>query len=117
MINLSEFHSYVADNQSNICQVTAVQNGKTIINDTWNDYKVDDSVVIKNNDLVISVSDDGCGFKNSDIEKATLPFYKSSKDISTEHLGLGLNICKILSERHDGNIQIDKIKKEEHVLQ
>jgi len=35
-----------------------------------------------------------------------LPFYKSSKEISTEHLGLGLNICKILSERHGGNIQI-----------
>lgn len=67
-------------------------------------------VVIKNKDLVISVSDDGCGFKNSDIEKATLPFYKSSKDISAEHLGLGLNICKILSERHDGNIQIDNNK-------
>ena len=64
------------------------------------------SVVIKNNDLVISVSDDGCGFKNSDIEKATLPFYKLSKDISAEHLGLGLNICKILCERHGGNIQI-----------
>ena len=56
--------------------------------------------------LVISVSDDGCGFKNIDIEKATLPFYKSSKDIATEHLGLGLNISKILSERHGGNIQI-----------
>ena len=56
--------------------------------------------------MVISVSDDGCGFKNIEIEKATLPFYKSSKDISTEHLGLGLNISKILSERHGGNIQI-----------
>ncbi len=44
MINLSEFHSYVANNQPNICQVTAVQNGKTIINDTWNDYKADDTV-------------------------------------------------------------------------
>ncbi|MCO7152093.1 sensor histidine kinase [Anaerobutyricum hallii] len=54
----------------------------------------------------MSVSDDGCGFKNIDIEKATLPFYKSSKDIATEHLGLGLNISKILSERHGGNIQI-----------
>lgn len=64
------------------------------------------SVVIENNNLVISVSDDGCGFKNIEIEKATLPFYKSSKDISTEHLGLGLNISKILSERHGGNIQI-----------
>ena len=64
------------------------------------------SAVIENNNLVISVSDDGCGFKNIEIEKATLPFYKSSKDISTEHLGLGLNISKILSERHGGNIQI-----------
>lgn len=44
MINSSEFHSYVADNQSNICQVTVIQNGSTIINDTWNDYKADDTV-------------------------------------------------------------------------
>ena len=61
---------------------------------------------VNNIGLVISVSDDGCGFKNIEIEKVTLPFYKSSKDISTEHLGLGLNISKILSERHGGNIQI-----------
>lgn len=67
---------------------------------------VDIMITTKNQNLIISVSDDGCGFKINDIEKATLPFYKSSKDISTEHLGLGLNICKILSERHGGNIQI-----------
>ena len=64
----------------------------------------------QNNYLVISVSDDGCGFKISDIGKAALPFYKSSKETSTEHLGLGLNICKILSERHGGNIQISNNK-------
>ena len=44
MINLSEFHNYVARNQSNICQMTIIQNEKTIINDTWNGYKVDDTV-------------------------------------------------------------------------
>ena len=44
MINLSEFHSYVADNQPNICQVTVIQNGKTIINDIWNGYKANDTV-------------------------------------------------------------------------
>ena len=44
MINLSEFHNYVADNQSNICQVTVLQNDKTIINDIWNGYKTDDTV-------------------------------------------------------------------------
>lgn len=44
MINLLEFHNYVADNQSNICQVTVIQNGKTMINDIWNGYKGDDTV-------------------------------------------------------------------------
>lgn len=44
MINLFEFHSYVADNQSNICQVTVIKNSKTIINDVWNGYKADDTV-------------------------------------------------------------------------
>lgn len=44
MINLLEFHNYVADNQSNICQVTVIQNGKTMINDIWNGYKGNDTV-------------------------------------------------------------------------
>ena len=44
MINLTEFHSYVADNQSNICQMVVVQNDRKIINDTWNSYKADDTV-------------------------------------------------------------------------
>ena len=44
MINLTEFHSYVADNQSNICQIVVVQNDRKIINDTWNGYKADDTV-------------------------------------------------------------------------
>ena len=39
-------------------------------------------------------------------EKNLKTTYGSSKDIATEHLGLGLNISKILSERHGGNIQI-----------
>ncbi len=44
MMNLSEFHSYIADNQSNICQLTVIQNSRTVINDTWNGYKADDTV-------------------------------------------------------------------------
>ena len=44
MVSLSEFHNYVTHNESNICQITAIQNEKTIINDTWNGYKVDDTV-------------------------------------------------------------------------
>ncbi len=44
MLNTSEFHSYVANNQSNICQVTVMQGGRTILNDQWNGYKADDTV-------------------------------------------------------------------------
>lgn len=44
MIDLSELHSYIADSQSNICQMIVIHNGKTIINDTWNGYKADDTV-------------------------------------------------------------------------
>lgn len=44
MINLSELHSYVVDSHSNICQMIVIQNGKTIVNDTWNGYKADDTV-------------------------------------------------------------------------
>ena len=56
--------------------------------------------------LLITVSDDGCGFKSTDIERVTLPFYKPSQDTTSEHLGLGLNICKILCERHGGTLKI-----------
>ena len=44
MIDLTEFHRYVADNQSNICQMVVVQNDRKIINATWNGYKADDTV-------------------------------------------------------------------------
>ena len=61
--------------------------------------------------LLITVSDDGCGFKSTDIERVTLPFYKPSQDTTSEHLGLGLNICKILCERHGGTIKISNNHK------
>lgn len=61
--------------------------------------------------LLITVSDDGCGFKSTDIERVTLPFYKTSQDTTSEHLGLGLNICKILCERHGGTIKISNNHK------
>lgn len=44
MIDLSEFHRYVVENQPNICQMVVIQNGKTILNDAWNSYKTEDTV-------------------------------------------------------------------------
>lgn len=53
----------------------------------------------------ITVTDDGKGFDDAALKAATYPFYTTEKKAdSGQHLGLGLNICKILCERHNGNI-------------
>lgn len=63
-------------------------------------------VSCKNNDhqLIISVADDGKGFDSKAIGIATDPFYTTEKKSEGEHFGLGLNICKVLCQRHGGNI-------------
>lgn len=58
-----------------------------------------------NDTFSITVSDDGSGFDDTALKSATNPFYTTEKKPDTgQHLGLGLNICKILCERHNGNI-------------
>ncbi|MDD3490890.1 MAG: HAMP domain-containing sensor histidine kinase [Paludibacter sp.] len=54
----------------------------------------------------IKVIDDGKGFDNADLKLAATPFYTTEKKQDTFHLGLGLNICKILCERHDGSVML-----------
>lgn len=43
-MNDKEFHDYISATQENICQITALKNGISIINDTWHDYKMTDTV-------------------------------------------------------------------------
>lgn len=68
------------------------------------------SVFIKcrsdHNTFSITVSDDGKGFTDTALKSATTPFYSTEKKSDTPHLGLGLNICKILCERHGGGITL-----------
>ena len=60
-----------------------------------------------NDTFSITVSDDGTGFDHTALKSATNPFYTTEKKTSAgQHLGLGLNICKILCERHNGNISL-----------
>ena len=69
------------------------------------------SVVCSHSDnhLSISVLDDGDGFSETDLKLATNPFYKSKKNIYDAHFGLGLNISKILTERHGGDIMLSNV--------
>ena len=56
--------------------------------------------------LYLKVSDDGAGFAEKDLENATKPFYKTVSESDNEHFGMGLNICKILCEKHGGYIRL-----------
>lgn len=61
--------------------------------------------VVENDTFLITVTDDGSGFDDTTLKSATNPFYTTEKKYNTgQHLGLGLNICKILCERHNGSI-------------
>lgn len=52
----------------------------------------------------VAVGDDGSGFTREALEQAVRPFYKEKENVYDSHFGLGLNICKILSEKHGGSI-------------
>ena len=56
--------------------------------------------------LYLTVSDDGAGFAKKDLENATKPFYKTVRETDNEHFGMGLNICKVLCEKHGGYIRL-----------
>lgn len=60
--------------------------------------------------LTISVSDDGNGFSPDDLNLATNPFYKAKKNVHDTHFGLGLNISKILTERHGGCLTLGNVE-------
>ena len=60
---------------------------------------------VENDTFSITVTDDGSGFDDTTLKSAANPFYTTEKKFSAgRHSGLGLNICKILCERHSGNI-------------
>ena len=64
------------------------------------------SFALRDNGLLLSVSDDGKGFDKSGLQKATSPYYTEESNHS-EHFGLGLNICKLLCEHHNGYLKIE----------
>ncbi len=66
--------------------------------------KIIASIRARDGYLYLTVSDDGIGFAEKDLSNATKPFYKKDGETDNEHFGMGLNICKILCEKHGGYI-------------
>jgi len=54
----------------------------------------------ENNNAVILIKDDGCGFEKQDLDKVFERFFKGKNG----NHGLGLSICKTIVELHGGNI-------------
>ncbi|MBD5494712.1 MAG: HAMP domain-containing histidine kinase [Lachnospiraceae bacterium] len=66
------------------------------------------SFCMQDEGLLLAVSDDGKGFDKRSLHKASNPYFTEENDYS-EHLGLGLYICKLLCEHHGGYLKIDNI--------
>lgn len=68
-------------------------------------YKEDEKVVIK-------VMDNGQGIKDNDKEKIFQKFYSSNNKIidSKRSIGLGLYLCKIIVDAHEGSIKVEDNK-------
>ena len=68
--------------------------------------KIEIAIDKKDSLLLLNVVDDGAGFTARDLSNAMKPFYKAENEINNEHFGMGLNICKMLCEKHGGYLQI-----------
>ena len=64
------------------------------------------SFTLHDNGLLLSVSDDGNGFDKDSLQKAANPYFTGESNHS-EHFGLGLYICKLLCEHHNGYLRIE----------
>ncbi len=66
----------------------------------------------QNNELVVSVSDEGIGISAKDVDTLFQSFRRLAAE--TTHLvpgvGLGLRVCKILVEAHGGRIWVESIE-------
>ncbi|WP_075720673.1 HAMP domain-containing sensor histidine kinase [Roseburia sp. 499] len=62
-------------------------------------------------ELIIYVKDDGPGFSQKALRIAAQAYFSEEKD-SSEHFGIGLSICKILCENHNGNLTFQNSIKE-----
>lgn len=66
--------------------------------------RIDILCSISEEKLLLSVTDDGCGFPNKLMKNGIQPFQKGNEDIG--HFGIGLYTCELLCQKHGGNITL-----------
>lgn len=68
--------------------------------------KITVCIEMGNDNFRLAISDDGNGFSSRDLSNATKPFYKAADETDHKHFGMGLNLCKILCEKHGGSLEL-----------
>ena len=58
--------------------------------------------------MTLNVEDDGAGYPLSLVQNGPTPFETTSSNSS--HFGMGLYICKLLCEKHDGSLTIENME-------
>ncbi|WP_410877714.1 sensor histidine kinase [Myroides sp. DW712] len=69
--------------------------------------KIDVTLDTTSTDILIQVKDQGIGIKAEDIEKLTLPFYRSTNAFSIQGTGLGLSLAFKIISIHQGQLKIE----------
>lgn len=60
--------------------------------------------------LLLTVQDDGPGFPPSILQKGAQPFLRGNeKSESGSHFGMGLYVCRLLCEKHGGNLALNNM--------
>lgn len=65
------------------------------------------TLAVEAQQVCLTVEDDGPGFSQEALSRGTDPFFRADDQEDGGHFGMGLNICKILCERHGGNISLE----------
>jgi signal transduction histidine kinase len=67
------------------------------------------SAKVLDDDMVITVSDNGIGIAEDKLSRIAEPFFQSNSNphIAQEGTGLGLSIIKLLIEAHGGTLDIE----------
>lgn len=57
--------------------------------------------------ILLEVSDDGPGFPPVILQKGVTPFLHHDDTSQQNHFGMGLYICRLLCEKHGGNLTLE----------
>lgn len=117
---LKDMVSFAAENNQKQIKFIATQYTKDIFIDKSLLFQITENIVsnalrfamaridvlcsISDGKVLLSVTDDGCGFPDKLMKNGIQPFQKGNEDV--EHFGMGLYTCELTCKKHGGSIAI-----------